>query len=454
MSEAIMIRYLIRLKKVKGYKLPKLRSTFRPTSQIFSKTKRLVLLRGVTGARASGLAQLTLLVVPMGCGGSKASPPRGRVPLGVLLSEGEEKAAVVSAFKKTAKEFEVVSVERIESYTVRRAYSAKLEQISTANGTSAEAMERAWVFHGTNESTAKFIAQSGFKMGNAPVDLPHGQGIYFARDASNYTSTSYAQPNADGIQHMFLVRAAVGEYCVGKKGQETPDVRPDGRPFDSTVDSVENPSFFVTYDEAQQVPEYLIRFKLGLWSAGVALGSSNLIERSAVVGAFTKTVQGRNILSVERIESPSLRDAYEAKLQAIASANGASSEDTERVWVFSGTDEHVAKLIVQNGFKMAYSTGMAYGQGISFQRDASVSASTSSARPNSDGIQHVFLVRAAVGEYCIGKKGAEAPDARPDGRPFDSTVDSLEDPTTFVTYHDSQQVPEYLIRFKGRGQRV
>ena len=386
----------------------------------------------------------------MGCSGSKEGGVPGRVVLGVLLSDGEEKASVVSAFKKTAKEFEVVSVERIENPALRSAYDLKREQMASANGVSTGSTERAWVFHGTNENTAKKIAESGFKMGGLPDGAgEYGQGIYFARDASYSTNTSFAQPNADGIQHMFLVRAAVGEYCVGKRGAESPDARPDGRPFDSTVDDVENPSFFVTYDEAQQVPEYVIRFKLGLWSAGVALGSTHLIERAAVVGAFTKSVQGRNIISVERLENPSLRSAYDAKLERMAAANGASSEDTERVWVFSGTDEHVAKLIVQQGFRMAYSTGMNYGKGISFARDASGAADTRLSRPNSDGVQHIFLVRVAVGEYCVGKKGAETPDARPDGRPFDSTVDNMEDPGTFVTYDDAQQVPEYLIRVKG-----
>ena len=31
---------------------------------------------------------------------------------------------------------------------------------------------------------------------------------------------------------------------------------------------------------------------------------------------------------------------------------------------------------------------------------------------------------------------------------YDSTVDRTHDPTIFVTYHDAQAYPEYLVRFK------
>ena len=248
----------------------------------------------------------------MGCSGSKEGGVPGRVVLGVLLSDGEEKASVVSAFKKTAKEFEVVSVERIENPALRSAYDLKREQMASANGVSTGSTERAWVFHGTNENTAKKIAESGFKMGGLPDGAgEYGQGIYFARDAAYSTNTSFAQPNADGIQHMFLVRAAVGEYCVGKRGAESPDARPDGRPFDSTVDDVENPWSFVTYDEAQQVPECVIRFQLGLWSAGVALGSTHLIERAAVVGAcvldHTPALRLERVLASSLVGAPACR---------------------------------------------------------------------------------------------------------------------------------------------------
>ena len=42
------------------------------------------------------------------------------------------------------------------------------------------------------------------------------------------------------------------------------------------------------------------------------------------------------------------------------------------------------------------------------------------------------------------------------GRPicYDCTVDDAEDPSVFVTYHDAQQYPEYLVKnFQGARPR-
>jgi len=82
----------------------------------------------------------------------------------------------------------------------------------------------------------------------------------FARDASYSMSPSYSPPNASGVQRMFLVRVLIGEYCRGKRDQPVPDVRSGSELYDATVDSMANPSIFVTYHDAQAYPEYVIAF--------------------------------------------------------------------------------------------------------------------------------------------------------------------------------------------------
>ena len=67
---------------------------------------------------------------------------------------------------------------------------------------------------------------------------------------------------------MMACRVVVGEYCRGTKDALTPDVR-DARNnilYDSTVglgygDTMDSPSIYVTYHDAQAYPEYLISFK-------------------------------------------------------------------------------------------------------------------------------------------------------------------------------------------------
>ena len=79
---------------------------------------------------------------------------------------------------------------------------------------------------------------------------------------------------------------------------------------------------------------------------------------------------------------------------------------------------------------------------------ASYSSSTTYSRPNANGVQHMFLCRVVVGEYCLGKRDALTPDVRQGHQLYDSTVNNMSDPGMYVTFHDSQAYPEYLIKFK------
>ena len=89
----------------------------------------------------------------------------------------------------------------------------------------------------------------------------YGKGVYFARDASYSSSTTYSRPNRHGIQHMFLCRVVIGEYCLGKRDALVPDTRKGNQLYDTTVNDMKNPGIFVTYHDAQAYPEYLVRFK-------------------------------------------------------------------------------------------------------------------------------------------------------------------------------------------------
>ena len=61
---------------------------------------------------------------------------------------------------------------------------------------------------------------------------------------------------------MFAVRLAVGNWSQGVRGALTPAVRDEANNvlYDSTVDNVDDPSFWCTYHGAQAYPEYRVRF--------------------------------------------------------------------------------------------------------------------------------------------------------------------------------------------------
>lgn len=89
----------------------------------------------------------------------------------------------------------------------------------------------------------------------------HGQGCYFARDASY--SNRYSTPGSHGKKRMYLVRVLAGEYTKGANALMVPppkDPQDPTVPYDSVVDNMSNPSIFVIFYDAHAYPEYLITY--------------------------------------------------------------------------------------------------------------------------------------------------------------------------------------------------
>jgi poly [ADP-ribose] polymerase 10/14/15 len=178
-------------------------------------------------------------------------------------------------------------------------------------------------------------------------------------------------------------------------------------------------------------------------------------EKQRVVDWFGKTLMGKcPVVKVERIQNLSLWQSFAVKRQTIVSREGSSgASDLERVWLFHGTSIETVPKIVQQGFNRSFcgKNATMYGKGVYFARDAAYSARNTYSTPDSSGVQRMFLCRVVVGSYCKGIKDALAPDAR-DGKGgtllHDTTVDAVKDPSIFVTYHDAQAYPDYLVYFK------
>lgn len=175
--------------------------------------------------------------------------------------------------------FDVVQVERIQNLSLYQSYAVKKQTIQTRvshdpSGPSASSsslstssrrdIERRWLFHGTRSHVVDKICSQGFNRAFAGHNaVMYGKGVYFATDSSYSCSSIYSTPDADGIQRMFLCRVVVGDFCVGKPGQLTPDPKPDNplELYDSTVNNLASPRIFVVYHDAQSFPEYLVSFR-------------------------------------------------------------------------------------------------------------------------------------------------------------------------------------------------
>lgn len=61
----------------------------------------------------------------------------------------------------------------------------------------------------------------------------------------------------------------------------------------------------------------------------------------------------------------------------------------------------------------------------------------------------MFACRVTIGEFCLGTRDVLTPDVRDSTHHtlYDTTVDDISSPGIYVTYHDAQAYPEYIIHF-------
>ncbi|XP_028416346.1 protein mono-ADP-ribosyltransferase PARP11-like [Dendronephthya gigantea] len=155
-------------------------------------------------------------------------------------------------------EISIECIERIQNPRLYKMYLSKKESMGT------EANEKQ-LFHGTKSENVSSINTNNFNRRFSGINgTRYGHGVYFARDASY--SISFLQRNSehDGAFHMYVARVLVGRSIKGcKKLRVLPKRNDPQNPelfYDSAVDDTENPSIFVTFDDHQCYPEYLISF--------------------------------------------------------------------------------------------------------------------------------------------------------------------------------------------------
>jgi poly [ADP-ribose] polymerase 10/14/15 len=179
-------------------------------------------------------------------------------------------------------------------------------------------------------------------------------------------------------------------------------------------------------------------------------------EKEGVQAAFVKTLPAHGIdrmslqiLQIERVQNAELWTCFAAKRLAMLQRAGAI-DSWERAWLFHGTDQDTVPKIVAQGFNRSYcgKNATKYGKGVYFAVESEYSTRDCYSRPNAAGECFIFLCRVLVGEFCQGEEDGVAPAVRCGDVLYDSTVDNPRDPKIFVTYHDAQAYPEYLVKFR------
>ncbi|XP_038071240.1 protein mono-ADP-ribosyltransferase PARP14-like [Patiria miniata] len=180
--------------------------------------------------------------------------------------------------------------------------------------------------------------------------------------------------------------------------------------------------------------------------AQLTAGSADYIE---VETQLQKSMGGHQIQEIHRIQNRDLLVQYQSRKEAMEARLGRTNiEET----LFHGTDEQTCDKINKFGFNRSFcgKNATAYGNGTYFAVNANYSARPQYAKPNANGVQHMYLTKVLVGDYIRGNHGMITPPNKPShpDQQYDCAVDNVNQPGIYVIFHDAQAYPEYLIKFQ------
>ncbi|KAL9972371.1 hypothetical protein ACROYT_G018656 [Oculina patagonica] len=174
------------------------------------------------------------------------------------VNDANEFKKVQDEVRKTSN-VTITKIERVQNPAQYRVYMVRKEQMEQKKGSNEKIL-----FHGTAVSSCASINKFGFNRSycgkNATV---YGNGVYFARDASYSTQSTYSPRDGAGNRYMYLARVLAGEYTTGRQGMITPPPKGSDATdaYDTVVDNPGSPSIFVVFYDNQCYPDYLITFK-------------------------------------------------------------------------------------------------------------------------------------------------------------------------------------------------
>ena len=175
------------------------------------------------------------------------------------------------------------------------------------------------------------------------------------------------------------------------------------------------------------------------------------VEFATQSALFLKSFNGRNvdICSIKRLQHPVKQMQYQLERQSMAMRDQCAVEAVVEKTLFHGTSADAVESINKHGFNRSYGSVQAYGNGVYFARDATLSADTKFAKPDKNGHQMVYITKVLTGHSTLGVQGMKFPPVRKSGILFDSMVNDTINPTIYVSGHsDNQMYAEYLVEFK------
>lgn len=209
-------------------------------------------------------------------------------------------------------------------------------------------------------------------------------------------------------------------------------------------------------DSSMGLPDTWIKFtpKQYMSSGGVKLINLELNspELAGILSAFYRTCATCTVVSVERVQNPSLYRTYthhraEMRKRCKSLRYTKPIEQT----LFHGTKPGVKQAIAAESFdpRLNGSNGNAYGKGTYFATEAGYSSKDAYASPGKDGLKVMFIAYVLVGRYAMGHRAYTRPPISNDGILYDSVVNFAEQPSIFVLFDPWHAYPAYAITFRG-----
>ena len=116
------------------------------------------------------------------------------------------------------------------------------------------------LFHGTSSDVIDSICMHNFDYRvHGKNGTLYGEGSYFAVNASYRNNYSGGKET----RFMFLVSVLTGDYKLGDTALRRPPVKDPTNLYDSCVDSENQPTIFVIFNDEQCYPSYLITYSVG-----------------------------------------------------------------------------------------------------------------------------------------------------------------------------------------------
>ncbi|XP_036364557.1 protein mono-ADP-ribosyltransferase PARP14-like [Octopus sinensis] len=171
----------------------------------------------------------------------------------VPVTSGSEYDDIQATFRRNLPSYRIIKIERIQNKTLCQRYKALKEQFEAENPKVKIGVDGLW--HGTTAECVERINRYGFNCRYCSKNGGYGKGVYFAKNIQYSADDNYSPPDHHKIKRIYQCSVLVGRMIQGHPGLK---VLQD--PYNSAVDDIQRPFIYVTFDDSQAYPNYLITF--------------------------------------------------------------------------------------------------------------------------------------------------------------------------------------------------